>query len=833
MVIATIAFSWIVGSSIETVSAIPGDDICVKKEGGSCIPSLQTCDGNKITGVNLCPTGYQCCVPKKDNGGDEGGGSVLEMVMPILSAAQIGTNVMLNAQQMSGNNAVKKLREAGISQKVETPTPPTPPMSNADAELLERLMRENQAEFEAELEKIMEEADASLKELLKPEPEPMGTGEGGFFKNWNLIKGGTNPAGGVNFATVLNDFVSGAGWSLIAITVVWGVTELMGASKRNQDNLLTAAYVGAGIGTSIVTIGGIIAGAGALGPPAWIAGLVVLSVAFWTGVFTYQNYAREVYNYRVKVWQPPTGGAECSKCNLLKIGTGKNQVSGCSEYICHSYGASCEWVNDETQYETCIEVNPGDSAPPVITPATEIDGEPVFKDNKFKYVSSAAGARIVYDGEGAGVAGCVPAFTPIKFALTTNEHAHCRISLEQKTGTAAEVFDAMQDNMNEQNLNTIYHTLQLPSSITANKESFESGGYVLNNGGKYKFYIRCKDRRGNINSQDYEVQFCVQMGPDTTPPEIVGTNPAKDSFIPFNVSTIENFQVYTNEPADCKWDIKEVNYNYMSYEFDKCSQNINEYLVGFDYGCQTNLTGFKNGIENKYYVACKDHPEFKGNITKESKRNPSRPYEIILKGTNRLIIQGVRINERANGTTIVGREETAKVDISVTTVGGAEEGKSRCLYSENQAIPSYSLFSNDRSREYLNTNFEEFHMPQGFYEYLIKCYDVAENSATTLINFTVEVDLLSPMVVRAFKDDNSGSLKIITDENARCVYSTTSCTYDMEEGNELSTENGKEHYTSWNSEIDLYVKCIDDYNNYPNEGECSIVVRPFEMMGAL
>ena len=112
LVIATIAFSWIVGSSIETVSAIPGDDICVKKEGGSCIPSLQTCDGNKITGVNLCPTGYQCCVPKKDNGGDEGGGSVLEMVMPILSAAQIGTNVMLNAQQMSGNNAVKKLREA-------------------------------------------------------------------------------------------------------------------------------------------------------------------------------------------------------------------------------------------------------------------------------------------------------------------------------------------------------------------------------------------------------------------------------------------------------------------------------------------------------------------------------------------------------------------------------------------------------------------------------------------------------------------------------------------------------------------------------------------------
>lgn len=506
-------------------------------------------------------------------------------------------------------------------------------------------------------------------------------------------------------------------------------------------------------------------------------------------------------------------------------------MSGCSEYICRSYGASCEWINDESQYETCIEVNKGDISPPVITPAREINGEPVFKDNKFRYDISAAGARIVYEGEGGGAAGCIPTYTPIKLAFTTNEEAHCKISLEPKAGTAAEAFDAMNDYLNEQNLKTKNHTLQIPSSILADEKSFENAGYILNNGGKYNFYVRCKDQRGNINTQDYEIRFCVQKGLNTNPPKIVGTNPAKDSFIPFNVSVIENFQVYTDRPADCKWDIKEASYNYMSYEFDKCSQNINEYLVGFDYGCQTNLTGFKDGVENKYYVACKNYPEFKGNPEKESKRTPSRPYEIVLKGTNKLVIQSVRINDRANGTTIIGREENAKIELSVVTIGGAEEGKSRCLYSENQATPTYSLFSNGRSREYLNTNFEEFYMPQGFYEYLIKCYDSAENTATTLINFTVEVDLLPPIVVRAFKDDSSNSLKIITDENAKCVYSTTSCNYNVEEGNELSTENGKEHYIEWNPEIDLYVKCIDDYHNYPNEGECSIVVRPFEMMG--
>lgn len=778
LVIATIAFSWIVGSSIETVSASDGS--C--GIGGTCEP-MDGCAAADII-LGSCDKGEVCC---RHSGGSSG-----------------------NDERVD-NKEISKLAEEGKKYGLE---------------LVKRAVEKKIIEGVTEKivkKKVVEEGikEKGVKKILKKlfRPKTGGTGKG-FFKDWTIM--GTGDSTGIG--AMAGDFVAAVGWAAVAFAVVWGITELMGASKRNQADILTAAGVGGVIGIVLVTVN-------LLAVP-WAAGFVLGAALLW-GVLSYQNYAQEVYTYRVKLWQPPSGGAECSKCNLLKVGTGKNQVSGCSEYICRSYGASCEWINDESQYETCIEVNKGDISPPVITPAREINGEPVFKDNKFRYDISAAGARIVYEGEGGGAAGCIPTYTPIKLAFTTNEEAHCKISLEPKAGTAAEAFDAMNDYLNEQNLKTKNHTLQIPSSVFADEKSFENAGYILNNGGKYNFYVRCKDQRGNINTQDYEIRICVQKGLNTNPPKIVGTNPAKDSFIPFNVSVIENFQVYTDRPADCKWDIKEASYNYMSYDFDKCSQNINEYLVGFDYGCQTNLTGFKDGVENKYYVACKNYPEFKGNPEKESKRTPSRPYEIVLKGTNKLVIQSVRINDRANGTTIIGREENAKIELSVVTVGGAEEGKSRCLYSENQATPTYSLFSNGRSREYLNTNFEEFYMPQGFYEYLIKCYDSAENTATTLINFTVEVDLLSPMVVRAFKDDSSNSLKIITDESARCVYSTTSCNYNIEEGNELSTENGKEHYIEWNPEIDLYVKCIDDYHNYPNEGECSIVVRPFEMMGAI
>ena len=813
LVIATIAFSWIVGSSIKTVSANPGDDekktpptnsqtdnrpLC-----GSGGKSFQSCttlsDCKTIDYTQKCLNyGEYCCAVKKysiDEGKKDSLFSKAEDIALNIGegyATQKAYSFLDN--KVFGKKAGEKVVQKAVEEGVSSGTKP-----------------------------IWEFADPGIK------PGPHSTPvKPGSISSWLTGKGGGGGyfGGGGGMVDLFQNLVSGAIWATAAVIFVNYFAKWVGMSDRNSKDIVNAAIAGGTLG--VITV--VVIGASSSGPIGWIAGAIALAIAaLWTGI-AYKKYAQEAYTYRIALWQPPTGGAECSKCNLLKVGTGKNQVSGCSEYICHSYGASCEWVNDKTEYETCIEVNKGDISPPVITPAKEIYGEPVFKDNKFKYVSSAAGTRIVYEGEGGGAAGCVPAFTQIKLALITNEEAHCKISLKSSDETAANAFGAMQD-MAEGNVYTKNHTLQIPSSILADKESFENAGYILNNGGKYNFYVRCKDQRGNINTQDYEIRFCVQKGLNTNPPKIVGTNPAKDSFIPFNVSVIENFQVYTDRPADCKWDIKEASYNYMSYDFDKCSQNVDDYLIGFDYGCQTNLTGFKDGVENKYYVACKNYPEFKGNPEKESKRTPSRPYEIVLKGTNKLVIQSVRINDRANGTTIIGREENAKIELSVVTIGGAEEGKSRCLYSENQVTPTYSLFSNGRSREYLNTNFEEFYMPQGFYEYLIKCYDSAENTATTLINFTVEVDLLPPIVVRAFKDDSSNSLKIITDENAKCVYSTTSCNYNVEEGNELSTENGKEHYIEWNPEIDLYVKCIDDYHNYPNEGECSIVVRPFEMMG--
>jgi len=320
------------------------------------------------------------------------------------------------------------------------------------------------------------------------------------------------------------------------------------------------------------------------------------------------------------------------------------------------------------------------------------------------------------------------------------------------------------------------------------------------------------------------------MGPDRRPPEIIETNPETESYIKAGTTYIEDFQVYTNEPADCKWDTRRVNYNYMTYNFSRCSQRIDDYIAGFDYGCRTNLTQFTNGQENRYYIACRDNPQYKGNVTKEAQRNTGTPYEVVLKGTSRLMIQNVRINGKQNGTEIRSAEENMDVKLEVFTSNGAENGKAKCLYSINSNDEgSYSLFFNDGSLEYLTTNTEELYMPEGNYIANIKCLDLAENVAETFVNFSVEVDLLSPAVVRAYKDEASNSLKIITDEIAECVYSTTTCTYDIEDGTSIDTDDGLHHYIEWDSSRDLYIRCADEYGNKPFDGSCSIILRPFEI----
>jgi hypothetical protein len=693
-------------------------------------------------------------------------------------------------------------------------------------------------------------------ELVKPEDVPkeedtplLDTAEkvgGGLTALETVKKLGLDKEGGKS-KTKINDFfkffktadtlagqiVSNALWAAVAATIITQLAKKY-ASERNAGDLKTVAWVGAGVGVGITTIWAVVVAESAAGPPGWIAAAVTVVAAGIYMLVGYQVYSREIFTFYPKLWQPPVGGDSCNLCNEIILPNGE---SGCSEYICHSYGQACDWINDESDYERCIEINIGDKESPIITPLKEAYDNPVFPSEDYDYINdSGVGAKIIYNGEGGT---CVPPFSGLKIAVATNEEAYCKISLEgNPVGNDEEIFENMMD-LAEGNVNTKEHTLELPTVITASSSSLENAGYILRNGGNFEFYIRCRDVRGNINEVDYIMSFCVQQGPDTTPPKIIGTSPEQGSYIKNGELNISNFRVDTNEPADCRWDFERKSYSAMNYEFERCSQNINDPVRGlYGLGCTGVLEGFVSSRVNTYYISCIDQPELKG-TENENKRNDMSAYEMTLIGTSPLSIQNIKINGGPNGTTVRDSAERINVKLDVETFAGAEEGKARCKYSDDVEEPninlrSYSLFSNNGNRDYIYKNVHNLYLLNGTYNYSILCEDVAGNADEETISFSVESDGQEPGIIRYFKSSSLGGnyLQIITNEPSTCVYSNFGCEYYFDDGTSLISESGdygQVHYAEWNINQDYYIKCQDEFGNRPGPEDCSATIRPFEI----
>ncbi len=774
LVVAIFAFAWMVNTEVEVVSAATGDYCTSGGSEGTCMnPSLCT---NIIIPGGYCD-GYPdevCCSNPSSSDGDppeNDGNGFIEEALPV---AAVGFGKKIWKWIFRGGSDPVAIAEA-----------------KEEVLALVRAGRHQEAEALAQSSGIDKAASGTLKEFL-----------GG---PWG--KAVQNAAYAVAVAAVITYFANRY------------------ASERNAQGLTTTTWIGAGIGIAGTTIwAGIAAGLGAAGPPVWIAAAVV---AVFAGIYMlvgYQLYSRHIFTFYPTMWQAPLENYNCNSCNRLQL----NGEGICSEYLCHSYGVACEWVNDETDYETCTEMGQGDRIPPVITPLREVYGEPVFSSEEFRYSATSAGARIIFDDP--DTQGCVPPFTPLMIAFETNENAHCKIGLEPNTERTPEEAFAVMKNLAEGPVFTTNHTLLLPSSVTASQISQEIVGYTLTNGGNYGFYIRCKDatRNGNINDFDYVFEFCVH-DIDMWPPEITGTSPESDSFIPYNVDRIESFEVYTDEPVICKWDFEQRAFNFMRYDFDYCSQNINDPIRSFRYGCRGTLNGFVPEQDNTYYIACMDLPGLIG-TAKEDQRNTGDAVPILLKGSQELIIQGVAINEQENNSVIKDSIEPVNVNLEVLTFGGAEEGKAKCQHSNTGTQENdYAFFYNEGSAEYLTTNTQSLYLVEGTYKYYIRCEDAAGNIATSMVNFSVEIDTDSPEIVRIYKQGNE--LRLITDEESTCYYNTFSCIYDIEQdGIEMSSGDGKAHSVEWNIENDLHIKCKDMYGGRPDMDKCSIVARPFEVI---
>lgn len=518
---------------------------------------------------------------------------------------------------------------------------------------------------------------------------------------------------------------------------------------------------------------------------AWIVIVVIIVLIIIMKLLGIGKVKNIYYSFQCNPWQAPTGGTKCGQCG--------SDGKPCSQYSCQSLGQTCELINEESENAECVNVAPNDASAPTISPITNFlpagySVEKFEKGIKVKTSSSEGCIANVYEA--------------IPFGIALNEPGQCVIANEHTTD-----FEEM-----EQSLSTgLYlRNHSLPLAIPSFDE-LEIEAFNPNAKSEQNIYVRCQDKSGNKNVDEYVVNYCIKPGNDTTPAVVVDREPFLES-VAFNTTSISGF-VFTNEPADCKWSVQDTNYNLMQNNFtclNDFEQREYRLLVGSSWRCfgEFPITSIN---ESLFYVRCLDQPW--QNDT--SKRNPNRESYLLKfrKVANPLNIDSIN----AEGKTFTFVNQVGSVEVIVKTSGGLD-GTAKCGYRwGNSTIDFYDTWKREHKQVFQALLPGEISLP-------LVCMDLIGNKAEKTARFTIKIDSEAPVVARVYA--GSGVLTVVTNEISTCYYSLNpqeQCWFNIENASAMSGSNVFVHTTQFNSGNKYYIKCKDSLGNYP--GDCSIILR--------
>jgi len=560
-------------------------------------------------------------------------------------------------------------------------------------------------------------------------------------------------------------------------------------SLANLANLVAGQFILSGISGNYASLGWerdqSIGGSGSA-EGGWNEGsmriyldIVTLGLNEWLRAFGLGTGECEVKEIKVKFscypWQAPTENQKCDKCN-------GNPLEPCTEYRCKSLGAACEVLNINTENPICYEINPDDNDAPSIIEQRGITENVV---------------SVTRDGKNINVVGiddgCIQAYSPIIVELETDEPAECKLNVF----TDAE-FEEMSPDFVESTAFVYNHTLamMLPHLEEIPPEFLEGTNYLEK--GEMDIYIQCQDTHGNVKDESYVASMCLSPEDDTTPAEIIYSNPAHEGYLGYEI-TETDAKFWISEPAECKWSLEDKSYDYMENTMI-CNTTLFE-VEELGWPCETHLAGL-NSEENNVYIKCKDQPWRSAEEQNLRNINPDSIIYTLYQSKSELAIDSVL----PEGTIYEG-SEPAEATLEVETSGGAENGKAVCRYN---------FLNNGWNGEFLNSNSKTHTMKfttlmAGDYKIQITCEDNARNIATGEIEFSINVDSIAPKVIRAY--NLGGQLEIITNEEAICYYDLETCNFNLENGNSMTTGFSNKHDAVWNLGETYYIKCEDLFGN--------------------
>lgn len=610
-------------------------------------------------------------------------------------------------------------------------------------------------------------------------------------------KGGSEATGStlseffeVGAGTGTDALLSGLQWATIAFVAGKMIGPILGMSETNTNALSTSLAAGFGtykvLETYAFEAGGTFGEAGMwLGNNPMIAGVGIGVLLF---VLMYKDTSTQVVEFSCLPWQAPTGGDVCEECN--------DEDLPCSEYRCSSLGQNCEIVNSGTEDEKCVNVNPNDVNPPVIKP----NYAELSKGHSYTNVKSSPpgpGFNIVNLESGDG---CLKAFTPLEFGISTDEPAQCKIDFAH-----TESFDDMAAYFGSSNLYSYNHTerFSLPSG-----EAFADSSLVLENGKDLTFFIRCQDKNGNDNGAEYAVNFCVDPTPDNTAPSIEATSIINGGCVAEDQDTAE-VRFYTNEPADCRWSPQDQDYDNMQFPM-VCNGEMYQANGAELFTCRTDLTGISREDTN-FYIRCKDQPGADEVDRNENKQS----FEFTLRGSTGLRMKNLQPNE-----SLFGAVSPMPIELSVETLFGCNDGQAICEYSTTGNANDYIQFFDTNIEDGIHT--QRLDLVAGAHRYFVQCVDAGGNLVEDSTDFDLEIDVNAPVVARVYEEDNM--LKIVTVRDSECSYTFDDCDFSFSEGSIMPYSNSSVHIAEWDKDKTYYIKCRDEFKN--EDADCSIVVRP-------
>jgi hypothetical protein len=417
------------------------------------------------------------------------------------------------------------------------------------------------------------------------------------------------------------------------------------------------------------------------------------------------------------VWQSPIGEMRCDFCNM-------NSDRPCSEYLCYSLGASCQFIDsDGDGVGICEAPDPNDNTGPKISLKSlnsNFSYEPYYDPfTGFEGIHVCRGEKCTGDINEDGL----EPYSELVFEVSFSEDAKCKTSytsyfeyynipqalpISWSSSSFSENLTIKTvarpiSNINEvlamftgftsvlslteiddlENLVTMQYMLMRDKAVNygvdaedidkAYQQFLNKTEMIREKVMMYKIYIdaallslstntlqvyiKCIDRAGNIQKNDFFVEYLVKV--DTEQPVLLSNTTIDVDDYPYNLS------LFFNEPIECKWSETDADFTTMPNRMD-CFSNV--FFAG-NTGFECKEVFAEAPPSKKIFLRCQDQPKKKRDYYMKIERSDvfelKEDYpHIDLGGTNFIKVTDLRFLQDAEENVIYADTGDVKVELN-------------------------------------------------------------------------------------------------------------------------------------------------------------------------